>query len=204
MKKIITLYSLKGGSGKSTIAILTALYLHDKGYKVALLDSNTEQNTTADFIEQTGIAIPCFKISKNLERADLDALNVDFIIIDGSPSTSDYMRKILMLSDFVIVPQKPAQFDLASTTQNNSLTLLADLQKEHKNIGVVINLATQYHAKKVTELKEQLALLRLPYHGKLSYRLCFELDYENPYRWKKNSQAYNEIGYLVDTMLESV
>ena len=71
MMKVITIYSLKGGSGKTTISLLIAQYLLSKGHSVTLLDSDTNQKSMTDWVNNNPIKTPCYLIEKELTSSDL-------------------------------------------------------------------------------------------------------------------------------------
>lgn len=50
MAKIITVYSLKGGTGKSTISILLAQALKNMGKSIVLLDSDTQKKIISKLV----------------------------------------------------------------------------------------------------------------------------------------------------------
>jgi virC1 protein len=206
MKKVISIYSLKGGCGKTTLSILIAQYLSSKGYKVALLDSDTQQNSTANWAKFSESQIPSYVITDSLKKADIDGINADFIIIDGTPRTDENAKNILLLSDFVLIPVQPSQLGISSLLQPNHLNMLAEVEKTKPNIKIqaVINGETQHNAKDVADTKSVLSDYGIQYHASLGLRKAFVIDYEKPFMECKNNKALNEIGYLVDTLLDKI
>jgi chromosome partitioning protein len=206
MKKIISVYSLKGGCGKTTLSILIAQYLSSKGYKVALLDSDTQQNSTANWAKFSESQIPSYIITDSLKQADIDGINADFIIIDGTPRTDENAKNILLLSDFVLIPVQPSQLGISSLLQPNHLNMLAEVEKNKPSIKIqaVINGVTQHNTKDVLDTKKVLSDYGIQHHASLGLRKAFVIDYDKPFMACKNSRAINELGYLVDTLLEKI
>lgn len=205
MMKVITIYSLKGGSGKTTISLLIAQYLLSKGHSVTLLDSDTNQKSMTDWVNNNPIKTPCYLIKKELTSSDLTTfIDTDYVIIDGSPRTNDYIKNILLLSDYVLIPVQPTQIAIASLLQDNHLSMLADVEKQKPSIKIntVINGRTQHNIKDVQDVKEVLESVGLNTLATLGQRKAFVIDYDKPFMQCKNSKALNELGYLVDKMLE--
>ena len=90
--------------------------------------------------------------------------------------------------------------------------MLADVEKQKPSIKIntVINGRTQgleasggnYNIKDVQDVKEVLESVGLNTLATLGQRKAFVIDYDKPFMQCKNSKALNELGYLVDKMLE--
>ncbi|MDH2998041.1 chromosome partitioning protein [Pasteurellaceae bacterium LFhippo2] len=204
--KVITTYSLKGGSGKTTLAVLIAQYLLHKGHSVALLDSDTNQKSLLDWANNNqAVNVPCYLIQDELTEKDLnDFPNVDFVIIDGTPRTNAYVKSVLSLADYIVIPVQPTQIAVTSLLQDNHLSLLAEIEENNPNtqINVVINGATQHNTKEIKDVKEILTETGFNVLATLGQRKAFVIDYDKPFMQCSNSKALNELGYLVDKMLE--
>ncbi|WP_218184477.1 ParA family protein [Pelistega indica] len=157
MSKIVTVYSLKGGSGKSTISILVAQNLKNKGKSVVLLDSDIQQKSTANWAENSQGEIDCFLIHNKLTQHDLNAFaEKDFIVIDGTPRTNDYVENILALSDIIFIPVQPTQLSLSSFLQDNHLSMLKKIKTKKKKIYGLINGVTYHNLSECEDLKSIL------------------------------------------------
>lgn len=117
---IISITSLKGGVGKSTLSQNLAVCLAHIGYKVAIVDTDTN----ASSVHWSGIRpehlppVAVFGIadsdalSKNVKRLLAD---YDLVIIDGTPSLSRLVSTIIVLGDVVLIPIRPSGLDLWAT-----------------------------------------------------------------------------------------
>jgi chromosome partitioning protein len=117
---IISVTSLKGGVGKSTIVQNLAVCFAHTGYRVAIVDTDTN----ASSVHWSGIrseehpAIMVFGISdsnalrKNIQKIQND---YDIILIDGTPSLSKLVSTIILLGDIVLIPIRPSGLDLWAT-----------------------------------------------------------------------------------------
>lgn len=203
--KIITVYSLKGGSGKTTLSVLIAQYLINKGHSVALLDSDTHQKSLSDWANNSPFQVPCYLIEQALTQSDLNTFldDYDFVIVDGSPRTNDYIKSILMLSDHILIPVQPTQIGVMSLLQPNHIELLQEIEQARPQVQIkaVINGATQHNTKDVLDVKGILDEIGLPVISTIGLRKAFVIDYDKPFMQCKNSKALNELGYLVDKLI---
>lgn len=119
---IISVTSLKGGVGKSTIAQNLAVCLAHTGYKVCIVDADTNQSSLrwSTFRDENlpGVAVFGIPDGKMLS-SNVKHLNDDYeiVVIDGTPSLSKVTSKILLLGDIIIVPILPSGLDIWATEQ---------------------------------------------------------------------------------------
>ena len=114
---IISSTSLKGGVGKSTLAINLAVYLAHKGYKVCLIDTDTNQSSSQwsglrpdDLPDITVVGMMDTKqLSRNINSLNND---YDYVILDGVPALSKMTSHIILLSDLVLIPIVVSALDL--------------------------------------------------------------------------------------------
>ena len=117
---IVSVTNLKGGSGKSTIAINLAVSYMDRGYKTCILDTDTEQRSAMKWQQDRPDNLqdlPVYgaeveqlsKLTKELKAS------YDVIIIDGAPQLEGHGEIIMVVSDVVVIPLKPSILDYRST-----------------------------------------------------------------------------------------
>lgn len=119
---IISVTSLKGGVGKSTIAQNLAVCLAHTGYKVCIVDADTNQSSLrwsslrSDQLPAIAVyGLPDGKmLSSNIKHLNND---YEIVIIDGTPSLSKVTSKILLLGDLILVPILPSGLDIWATEQ---------------------------------------------------------------------------------------
>ena len=111
---LIAFTNTKGGVGKSTLASHLALWLFDKGYRVALLDTD-EQETAARWVRS---AEPAMTVVTATEMEAIQAarsellLTHDVLVADTPGKESDAARTVTLLCDLAIVPLQPSKPDL--------------------------------------------------------------------------------------------
>jgi chromosome partitioning protein len=119
---VIGITNLKGGVGKSTISQNLAVGLVLKGYKVCVLDTDTEQRSSmkwaglreANFPHISVVGIEGEQINK---EAKYQEQNHDIVIIDGSPQLAKAQTKTLTASDILLIPLSPSSLDFWSMEQ---------------------------------------------------------------------------------------
>lgn len=128
MTKLISFISRKGGTGKTTNAINLATIIHSLGFKILLVETDTNYtlNTLRKMeLFKTGAKdsqlFPIIASDDEKISAEIDAYlkkSYDYIIIDSAGKTTDNgIKKICVSSDLVIIPTSLTQNDLLVTFQ---------------------------------------------------------------------------------------
>jgi chromosome partitioning protein len=112
----------KGGSGKSTSAVHTAVALAVKGHKVAALDLDTRQRTLGRYLDnraalakRDGPDYHTFDpaagaaIGDQLDRLAADA---DYLIVDTPGRDDDHVRSAIASADTLVTPINDSFVDL--------------------------------------------------------------------------------------------
>jgi chromosome partitioning protein len=112
----LALIAQKGGCGKSTLAVHMAVCAAMYGQRVALIDLDPQGSAFAwNEIRQPGrkfdaIHATASELPGLLQKAE--AAGTDFAIIDTAPHTNKDPPAVAQLADFVLIPARPAFFDL--------------------------------------------------------------------------------------------
>ncbi len=132
---IITVGSIKGGVGKSMIAINLAVMRALAGKKILLIDAD-EQGTTGDWTDHRislGINTPwtTIHLKGSAVRTEVKKLesHYDDILIDCGGRDTSSLRAALTISNIFLVPFQPKSFDIWTATQ------VSDLIEEAKIIN---------------------------------------------------------------------
>ena len=116
----------KGGTGKSTTAVHTAVALAAGGRRVAALDLDTRQRTLGRYldnrgetIKRTGVALPMPRFETfDPAKDELDPLidrmceDADVIVIDTPGRDDPYARQAMLRADTMVTPINDSFVDL--------------------------------------------------------------------------------------------
>jgi chromosome partitioning protein len=116
---IISITSLKGGVGKSTIAQNIAVCLAHNGYKVCIADADTNQSSLrwSSLRSESLPPVPAFGVPERTLAANIKQLAKDYevVVIDGTPSIDRVSSKIILLADLLLIPMLPSGLDIWAT-----------------------------------------------------------------------------------------
>jgi chromosome partitioning protein len=112
---IITVATMKGGSGKSTVASCLAVYWHLRGRRPTLIDADPQRSVMRLAARERalgGVAV----IEDATEDAAMTARRIastgGLVIIDTPGFRSKTTLDCVTASDFLLVPVKPSPFDV--------------------------------------------------------------------------------------------
>jgi chromosome partitioning protein len=140
--KIIVIGNTKGGVGKSSVAILLSIALLYKGYKVALLDTDSKQgssykyiNNRKNYISESSIDLPCpafhllsqefdfLEINDNISETSEEKafkkiidgfVGFHFLIIDTPGNDCFVLRNSIKNANILISPVTESFFDISA------------------------------------------------------------------------------------------
>ena len=162
--KVISILNHKGGVGKSTIATNIAGYFANQGKKTVLGDFDTQQSSAMWLqIRPADMATITPLETQNGKIVPPDA-DTDYLILD-TPSgiIGDSLKRLILMSDQIIVPIKPGAFDILSTEHflEELISMINSIEKE-VDLCVIGNM-TLAKAKASDILDKFLASTQLPY-----------------------------------------
>lgn len=114
------LVNKKGGVGKSTLATSLAVYLHDAGRKVAILDADEQLHTARAIAE----AEPAIQITSEFNPNQIPKViqqladEYDDIVADAPAQLGDETRALMVMADVAIFPMEPTIKCLRSTQES--------------------------------------------------------------------------------------
>jgi chromosome partitioning protein len=115
---ILSVINLKGGSGKTTLAVHIAGELARLRHSVLLVDADS-QGSALDWATERGRrgrsrlfgVVALARETLHREMPDL-ARSYSHIVIDGPPRTTAVLRSALLASDLVLIPIQPSAYDV--------------------------------------------------------------------------------------------
>jgi chromosome partitioning protein len=166
--KTIALFSQKGGSGKSTIALHLAVAAERAGRRVAVLDLDPQGSAMGwSRTRGTGTpvvaAVPDAELERAIEGAGHDGF--DLVLIDAPPHAAPVAARIVKAADLVLVPVRPSPMDIAA--------LPATLQLIANRPAAFVLSACPWRAPEVEEARQLLAQHGRPVLGPITDRRAF-------------------------------
>ena len=125
--KTIAIVSQKGGAGKTTIAVHLATAAVAAGHAVAIIDLDP-QATAASWGDRRQAPAPEVVSGQAALQVLLDAARdagADLLVIDTAPNADQTALRAPQLADLVLVPCRPAAFDLEAIRATLTLTQIA-------------------------------------------------------------------------------
>ena len=158
MKKI-AFFSQKGGGGKTTLAVHTAVAANDDGERVVIVDTDPQKSATVwgDARSQV-IPIVATAATADLQRV-LDAARDEMMtlaIVDTAPHATPDSTRIVRAADLIVIPIRPSAFDLAA------IDSAVDIVKAAGVPTVFVLSACPSRAPEIKETREVLAKYGLP------------------------------------------
>lgn len=182
---IVVVGGIKGGSGKSTIAVNLAVARASK-HKVLLVDGDDQQSTTAWF-SQRQVTHP--DLSPNLAFAQIAGKAVrervlkvssqyDAIVIDVGGRDTTTQRAALSVADLFLIPLQPRSVDLWTLEKVSQLILEIKTINPNLKCGGFINRAFASGTDNETSMEainetENIALINLKIGDRKSFSNSF-------------------------------
>ena len=110
---VITVASLKGGVGKTTLATTLASRLHLEGHRTLLVDADASTATARHWADAAAAGNidgpPVWPLAGASLRRDVPRASKDYavIVIDCPPALGEETRGAMAVSDLVLVPVTP-------------------------------------------------------------------------------------------------
>ena len=170
---IVSLYSTKGGCGKSTLAVCLAAYWSQRK-KTVLLDADPQASLAV--CRQETLRVPVFEdTSKGIGKTIATlAAEYERIVIDTAGYRRRKSTEVLLHSDFVLVPCKPSPFDMREALE--AVNLLGEIAKERKGAplryAVVLTMAQRTAVS--AQMREELDQSGVPFmSAQIGQRVAF-------------------------------
>jgi chromosome partitioning protein len=113
----IAITNLKGGVGKTTIAVNLAASFTARGKKVCIIDTDQKQHSALEWAGIRSENRPLIQVVamgqnqiNNKILADFEE-KFDVVLLDGTPQLSELATRTILVSDILIIPISPSIFD---------------------------------------------------------------------------------------------
>ncbi len=199
--KTLAIVSQKGGSGKSTIAVHLAAFAHIKKHRPALIDLDPQASSykwNAKRDEQDGKSpkleatkATAAQLSKMLKLAR--DTKIDLVIVDTAPHSDGAAALTVQLADLVVIPCRPASFDLEAIAATISIVKAAG-----KTPHVILNAAPRGRLAEEARaaLEEQnISVLPTVIHQRAAFSHAL-IDGRAVHEYEPDGKAANEIAAM--------
>jgi chromosome partitioning protein len=127
--KTLAIIAQKGGSGKTTIAVHMAVCAMRQKLHTALIDIDPQGSAYDWFLSRpennmlNAVQATAGQLAALLKKAKTGG--ADFVIIDTAPHSDSAAAITAQLADFVLIPCRPARFDLKAISSTMEIVKLA-------------------------------------------------------------------------------
>jgi len=158
MKKIAFL-AQKGGSGKTTLAVHTAVAATEAGESVVVIDTDPQKSATVwgdARSQETPIVATAAaaELGRVLKAADQESMTL--AIVDTAPHAAPDATRIVRAVDLVAIPVRPTAFDIAAAGSAVDIVKAAGVR------AVFVLSACPFRSPEIAETRTVLAEYGLP------------------------------------------
>ncbi len=191
--------SQKGGSGKTTTAVHMAICAARRGLRTAIVDIDVQRSASNwNNSRPPGQRLDCVagtaaQLSSYLEKARTGG--IELVIIDTAPHSNADSAIAAQLADLVLIPCRPARFDLDAV-----LSTLQIVRAANTPAVVIINAAPRgrlaAEAKAALE-RQGAVVVETVLHQRAAYSHAV-IDGRSVHEYEPNGAAAIEIDALYD------
>lgn len=195
--KTLAIISQKGGSGKTTIAVHVAVCAAQRKLKTAIIDIDPQRSayqwnqSRPDGMKLDAATANASQLAALLAKAK--AGGIDLVIIDSAPHSDSEAAIAAQLADYVLIPCRPARFDLDAIASTVDIAKAANTPA-----AVVINAAPRGRLadEARTALQRQgVTVLDLVLHQRAAYSHAV-IDGRSVHEYEPEGKAAAEIDDL--------
>ena len=156
---VIAFLSQKGGSGKTTLSVHTAVAAEATGERVCIIDADPQESATAwASARQAQTPIVATAQAGDLEAALSAAKSegISLAVVDSPPHAAPAASQIAKRAQLVLIPVRPSAFDLAAVPAAVQIVRAAKVR------GAFILSACPFRAPEIGETRTALEAYGLP------------------------------------------
>lgn len=142
VQMIISLCSLKGGPGKTTLSLHLAHAIAQESKRVIVIDADP-QASASDWAAARDDAppFPVVGMARETIHRDLASVVMDYdhAVIDTPPRVSALARSAILASDLVLIPVQPSSYDVWAAEETVKLISEAQQFRPELTAAFVVN-----------------------------------------------------------------
>ena len=157
--KSLVFFSQKGGSGKTTLSVHTAVTAQESGEQVIIIDTDPQQSAMT-WAEARNSDIPpvasisAVEIDKVLKAARQESFTL--AVVDTAPHATPEASKVVQIADLIVIPVRPSAFDIAAAGNAVQIAHTSGVKT------VFVLSACPFRSPEIAETRELLAGYGLP------------------------------------------
>jgi len=204
---IIAFVSMKGGVGKSTLAVHAYAYAKREGKSAWLVDMDP-QRSSSEWLDGNDSNAKCYHLTKTEDAAAAvreRSKDTDWVIIDGGGGLIDPTRVGLLLADVVVIPTKASRIDYSATMEVLRLANQARVERGKNAARVMVVPSMVMAGQLVTnQLIDELEQLSVTIGPAIHHRSAFaKAAGDMNFVWaQKDAHAIAEIELLMQSIEE--
>ena len=168
---VIAFLSQKGGSGKTTLSVHTAVAAEATGERVCVIDADPQESATAcASAREAGTPIVATAQAGELDAAlrAAEGEGITLAVVDAPPHAAPAAGQIARRSELVLIPVRPSAFDLAAVPAAVEIVTAAKVR------GSFVLSACPFGAPEIGETRAALEAYGLPIvPGEITDRRAF-------------------------------
>ena len=112
--RVVTLASVKGGTGKTTLSSALAVRAAEESKRVALLDLDPQESLASWWTRRGRTKNPkLFEVDATTEAVELlISEGWEWVFVDTAPAKIELIEPGIAVADFVLIPVRPSAFDI--------------------------------------------------------------------------------------------
>lgn len=179
---VISIVNPKGGAGKSTLCLVIALSLAERGGRIAILDTDEAEPFKRWNAKRNGplAVVADLDDSSLIDAVRRERTRNDLVLIDTQGVASVIATRAIGLSDLVLVPLQPSVLDTVEA-EKAILMIRSEERMRERKIGlraVLTRTSPQVPTKRTKEIVQLLdkigvATLRTQLHQRVAYENLF-------------------------------
>ncbi len=204
---IVAVANQKGGVGKSTVAVHLAVWLSEKGGKVALVDSDV-QGSSSVWLKEAAPSVPLFRLQTPddvLEQLPKMRGEFDYIVVDGPAGLSEVTRAVLFVTDLTLLPCGPSVLDLRAA--NDAIRVLKQVQsiRQGPPRAVLVPNKVQVAYRLSQEMIEAAQTLGIPAAAPLKLRQAYaDAAGQGSVVWRMKTKSASDAAGEIQNLFEEV